>query len=216
MEKICIEEQYIADYIVEQIEGLKRHPISVESSLYHHNTQYSKLLSALKYGLLSQRELMRLGIVSYSEEVLKLVGDITSHVNGHDGISLSKVGLTDLYRDEIEYDPFNPNCADILISDNIMAFKNGQNYGNEFICESIISPKDFRTIDIRLLKYIRNLVTKRDFDLSKAVEKYNSLIQVALYLQGINDSIPLREMSDESNTSLDVEQLSKMPVLVKK
>lgn len=216
MEKICIEEQHIADYIVEQIEGLKRHPISVEGPLYHHNTEYSRLLSALKHGLLSQRELMRIGIVSYSEEVLKLVGDITSHVNGHDGISLSKVGLTDLYRDEIEYDPFNPNCADILISDNIMAFRNGQNYGNEFICESIISPKDFRTIDIRLLKYIRNLVTKRDFDLSKAVEKYNSLIQVALYLQGINDSIPLREMSDESNTSLDIEQLSKKPILIKK
>lgn len=216
MEKVCIEEQHIADYIVDQIEGLKRHPINVEGPLYHHNTEYSRLLSALKHGLLSQRELIRLGIFSYSEKVLKLIDDTSSHVNGRDGISLSKVGLTDLYRDEFEYDPLNSNYVDILISNSINTFRNGQNYGNEFICESAIQIRHFRAIDIRLLKYIRESVTKSDSCLSETIEKYNSLIQVALYLQGRKVPIPLREMSDESNTSLDIEQLSKMPVLVKK
>lgn len=216
MEKILIEERFIIEYILQQIENLKTTPIDIENAKYHHNIGYSKVVSALRNGLLSQKELMRLRIVNYPKNIIDILDDTTSHVNGLNGISLSIVGLTDLYRDEEEYDPFNPECVDILISDNIKTFRNGQNYGNEFIAESIIYPEKIRSIDIRILKYLKNLILKEDYCNDDIITKYNNLIQIASFLQSRNSLIPIREMSNCSNTALDVKKLSEMPILIKK
>ena len=109
MNEIIIKEKYILEYIRNMLYACSYAIKNIDDNAYqyHHNTAYEYAPSIIKYGILSIEELNSLGIRSYSKDYLKFIDDIESHVNGKDGISLSVTGLTDLYKDEDEYDHVN-------------------------------------------------------------------------------------------------------------
>ena len=128
---------------------------------------------------------------------MKILSDTSSHANGVDGISLSRVGLSDLYDDEEEYDPFISSDVDLLIDSNIKAFRSTTNYGNEYICNHNISPLMIKSLDVRFLKYIEDSLKCEGIDYKKIVKKYNELIDMARELVDASLDIPFREMSFE-------------------
>lgn len=214
MKRIILEEKYILRYIKEVLNTLKMEPVIIESARYHHNSSYINAFSRIENGVLSLSELHRLNIIKRSNKFLEIMNDIESHVNGIDGISLAVVGLTDLYRDEEEYNPLNCNLVDFLISSDIKASRRSTHYGNEFIANKCISNKHIKSVDIRILKYLSkvdNIVM-----LEELIKKYNCLIRISNSLKKANLDIPIREMSDESNISLNVDKLIEMPRLVLK
>ena len=121
MHKIYLEAKDALEYIKESIEESKIKSIDIKNARYHHNSDYQNAPSIVKHGLLPIGELHSLGVKNFTDKFLKLSDDITSHINGNDGISLSVVGLKDLYKDEDEYDPFVPHNVDFIISNNVRA-----------------------------------------------------------------------------------------------
>ena len=175
---------------------------------YHHNSSYSSASSIIKNGILSIKDLHNSGIMTFSSDALKNASDSLSHVNGDNGISLSVVGLADLYKDEDEYCPLNPCSVDFIVDDSIKAFRNSTHYGNEFICYNPITNDKINAVDIRLRKYLR-LVSKVD-DTKKAIKYYEYLREIANALKECSIDIPLREMSND-NCVLDIDKVSNMP-----
>ena len=98
-------------------------------------------------------------------------------------------------------------------------FRYSKNYGNEFIALNRIDPNDFRSIDIRFLKYIQRILKEKNFEQEKVddlIKKYNSIINLSNALENKKEFIPLREMSFEPDIVLDTCKLSKSPVLILK
>lgn len=174
---------------------------------YHHNTTYEQAPSIIKYGILSIEDLHKKGIMTLSAEALKRISNIESHVNGTDGISLARTGLTDLYGDEEEYDPLRPAVVDFIIDSNIKACRSTIHYGNEYIANSPIEPSKIQSVDIRIRKYLKLLEKK---DVETAIKYYENLKLIAQALKEKQLDIPLRELS-EKNTSLDIDKVLKMP-----
>lgn len=220
MNKIQIEEKHLFEYMRDNIYSLKRGSQNIQNARYHHNISYRDSSTAVNFGILSMKELNRRGIKKYSSLELSVADDITSHVNGADGISLSVVGLDDIYKNEDEYDPFDPESVDFLIDSNIKAYRSSINYGNEFIAKNQILPNDFRSIDIRLLKYIDRLEKSSKFssdkEIDKLIDKYNNLRLIATAIKKSNFDIPLREMSENNNSTFDIDKLSDVPKLLLK
>lgn len=202
-----IEEKYICEYIFDKLNKLKNKNIIIEDARYHHNTNYNDVSSILQYGILSMQSISDLKIKNYSDEILKIMDDTNSHINGKNGISLSVVGLNDLYRDEFEYDSSNPDKIDLLITSEIKASRNSTHYGNEFISYNDITSNMIKSIDIRLLKYIES-----SKNVSEIIKKYNCLKEIAISLKKYELDIPIREMSS-GNMSLDIDKLIEEPVL---
>ena len=75
--------------------------------------------SIVKHGILSMKDLHNSGINIYSLDALERASNHLSHINGNDGISLAVVGLTDLYKDEDEYDPYKLECVDFVVDDSV-------------------------------------------------------------------------------------------------
>lgn len=212
MDLIVFNEQNVLEYIEKIINDTKKNSIDIEDAKYHHNSSYMNGLSILKNGILSLVELDRLGIRKMSYQTLNVMGDIESHINGNDGISLSVVGLTDLYRDEFEYDPFQESLVDFLISNDIKVYRRSIHYGNEYIANKCIEVNKIKSIDIRLLKYLNNIDSKEKID--ALIQKYNSLIEMSARIKNCGLNITIREMSDENNISLDIDKLYELPRLV--
>lgn len=218
MKKIEIEEKYIFEYIKDILNESKIKQVNVSDSLYHHNRSYKNTPVAIRHGLLSLRELKEKGIIHLTDEQLRLYDDETSHINGVDNISLALTGLTDLYKDEEEYDPYSPFKPDILIDRSIKTRRSSYHYGNEFLASSPILNDNFRSVDIRLLKLIELYEQKiliKKFDetyVTNLIEKYNYLREIAIAIIEMNLSIPLREMSKD-NLTLDIEKIKDMPIL---
>lgn len=212
MKEIKLEEKYILEYIKYMISSFKMKPIEVNNAKYHHNTSYSNVPLVLKHGILSVSEQNRLGIKKYSPEILNLWSDIESHINGIDSISLSVVGLTDLYANEFEYDPFSPIDVDFNISNDIRAGRSSIHYGNEFLCYESIGVDKIKSIDIRLLQLIEK---EKNFTIKYIISRYNFLRDIALTLKQNNLDIPFREMSNDTS-SLDITKVSEMPKLILK
>lgn len=212
MKEIKLEEKYILEYIKYMISSFKMKPIEVNNAKYHHNTSYSNAQLVLKHGILSVSELNRLGIKKYSPEILNLWSDIESHINGIDSISLSVVGLTDLYEDEFEYNPFSPTDVDLNISSDIRAGRSSIHYGNEFLCREKIGVDKIKSIDIRLLQLIEK---EKNFPIKDIISRYNFLRDIALTIKENNLDIPFREMSND-NYALDIVKVSEMPKLILK
>ncbi|MBE6161563.1 MAG: hypothetical protein E7158_05055 [Firmicutes bacterium] len=191
--------------------------VIIDDYLYHHNVSYNNTPSVVQNGILSLREQNKRGITNYSDEILKKLDDTSSHINGIDGISLSIVGLDDLYKNEEEYDPFNSSYVDILISKDVDAMRNSKHYGNEFIARKIILPDKFRSVDIRILMYIKELLNKNDItqkDINELTNKYNCLRKIANELVLTGNLVPIREMSYD-NILLDTYKLSNAPRIQK-
>ena len=152
MKEVLLEEKYILEYIRDMMHDMKRKNVFIEDAKYHHNASYFDAISICKHGILTMLDLKRLNIKEYTKETLKKMNDITSHINGNDGVSLSLVGLKDLYRDEDEYDPFTPTQVDFLVSSDIQASRTSIHYGNEFL--------SYKSIEVNKLKAVDNLSLK--------------------------------------------------------
>ena len=197
---ILIEKHNVINYIKESIEKGKKLVLD-EQGYYHHNTEYRNGVSVAKHGILSLKRLNELGIRS-DQDLSRF--DNTSHVNGIDGISLSVVGLTDLYRDEDEYNPFDSFFIDFTISKSIKVTRKTNHYGNEFITTDDILLSDIKTIDFSLLKYMES-----SKDIDDIVFRYNTMLQI---IKEINDSnILVREISCKEKVLLN--SMNKFPYI---
>lgn len=219
MNTITLEEKYILEYIKDILNETKLGTTSVNNAIYHHNTNYCDAASICKYGILSIEDQKKLGIKNYSEDFLKTMDDIESHINGNNGISLAVMGLKDLYPDENEYNPYKPGLVDFIISKEIKTYRIPLHYGNEFLSYQSISNDKIRAVDIRLLLLIE-IIEKRNylnnFSITSTIEKYNHLKNIALTIKQLNLNIPLREMSYQDNTLLDIDKLSTAKTLILK
>lgn len=216
MNEIIIKEKYILEYIRNMLYACSYAIKNIDDNAYqyHHNTAYEYAPSIIKYGILSIEELNSLGIRSYSKEYLKFIDDIESHVNGKDGISLSVTGLTDLYKDEDEFDPCQSNIVDFLVDENIKTVRNTTHYGNEFISENKISSDKIVSADIRIINYINNLGEKDGKAIFSVINKYNQIIMMSKEILRHNRDMQMREMSEGVNRKIDVEKMSEMPRLL--
>ena len=205
MKCIFLEEKDLFDYFYEVIHSCSIDQRNLSKDYYHHNASYKDGKKIIKNGLLSLEDLNKLKIKKLTEEQLIKASDITSHVNGVDGISLSKVGLTDLYKDEEEYNPYCPNYLDILISRTIKTSRSSLHYGNEFICYSKINPSLFRSIDIRILKLF-----KMELNKEQVIKNYNYLLDIINRIEKYDLNILVREMSNKQ-VNLNIEKLSEQP-----
>ena len=220
MNRIYLEKEQIVDYICKSLDSFIQDCVVVNDAKYHHNSDYTSAVSILKNNILSLDEMNKQRVRKFSKEFLNIMDDRESHVNGSDGISLAVVGLTDLYDDEFEYDPFNSHNVDFVIDSRVKACRNSVNYGNEYIAREMIPIEKVRAIDIRISKYI-DLLISRDKDLDdesivKLIQKYNCIRNMAMLIlkEGLN--IPLREMSYDNCSALDVEMVASSPKLVLK
>ena len=151
MEKsLLLNEKEVYEYLRDLFNSLKDENISCKLDVYHHNTSYENMESVILNGIHPLVEQKRLGIKDFSLEELKRLDDVTSHVNGNDGISLSKTNLDDLYPDEDVYNPYSDRNVDILI-DGINVHRNTTHYGNEFIHDGSILQDKFLMFDVELL-----------------------------------------------------------------
>lgn len=141
MNNIKLEEKEVLEYLRDTLSSIKFKSSRISSDVFHHNSCYTNAPLIIEYGILSLKEQNKLKIREYSTEYLNLMQDINSHINGDDAISLSVVGLTDLYYDEYEYNPFSEKVVDFIISSDVSASRSTLNYGNEFICHDNITPE---------------------------------------------------------------------------
>ena len=216
MNEKIIREKYVLEYIKDILSTYSYALKNIDDAKYHHNAPYKDARFIIKHGILSMEEINKLGIRLYSEEDLDLMNDTESHVNGKDGVSLSVVGLADLYKDEEEYNPFMPNVVDFLIDNNIKAFRNTIHYGNEFVSEGKITSDKIKSVDIRLIKYIQDLSKKGHSNIVDVVNKYNNLILMSKEIVSNNKDIQIREMSDGFNKNIDTLKISEEPRLILK
>ncbi len=218
MEVVDIDIMDISDYVKEMLLRGEVKPISFgsDNKEYHHNAPYKKAPSIINWGILSLEDQKILGLVDYSDDKMKMLDDNTSHINGTSGISLSVVGMDDLYPGEDEYIPYLASQVDFLVSNKIKAQRETRHYGNEYISYQAIKPEDLMSVDVRLFNFLKQ------FDISKLgeedkisfvdriVERYNCLADIAKSMEDKNLNIPLREMSS-SNITLDTSYLSELP-----
>lgn len=217
MNNIVLSENDVLEYVSDTLSGIKYTGKKVHNAKYHHNTHYKDASSVCKYGILTLEDLNNHGIRNYSKEVLNIMSDTESHVNGKNAVSLSVVGLDDLYRDEDEYNPFSPNLVDFLITSDIKASRSSIHYGNEFLNYHSIKKEKLRSIDIRLFKLIRAKQKHLDYSrITSILHKYNNLRKIAIEIKKQSLNIPLREMSETDIFELDIDKLSKQPKLLLK
>lgn len=216
MNSILLEDKYILNFINQTLNENGLALIKVNNFRYHHNTSYRLAPSILLHGILSLQELNNIGLTNYSDEYLMLMDDIESHVNGKDGISLSICGLKDLYKNEEEYNPFRSDSVDFLISDDVIAYRNSNRYGNEFIASKIISTDKIKSVDVRLINYINQFNYSSDFMLDDIIEKYNNLVLISETIENEHLTIPLREKSIGFDKNINTDKMSKSPKLILK
>lgn len=216
MNEKIIREKYALEYIRDILSTYSYALKNVDNAKYHHNAPYKDAHLIIKYGVLSMENINKFGIRSYSEDDLILMDDRESHVNGRNGVSLSIVGLTDLYAGEEEYDPFTTEVIDFLIDNNIRAFRSTIHYGNEFVSEGKITSDKIKSADIRLIKYIQDLLKKGRGNIEDAVNKYNNLILMSKEIVSSNKDIQIREMSDGFNKTIDTLKISEERRLILK
>lgn len=215
MDSIFISKEDVCEYIKNSLKDSFVDVQRIKDAKYHHNTSYSYISSVIKNGILPIKDLNNLNIRNFNLDTLKVLDDITSHPNGINGISLSVLGLEDIYPGEYEYNPLNMKSVDILVTDNIKTSRNSTNYGNEFICYNPIEPTKFRSIDVRILKFLNYCNSHYgDTNIEQLIYMYNSLQMIAASLNDMQLSIPLREMSYENNQCLNTDKISKSKKIV--
>lgn len=214
--EVILNEKDILVYIKDVIKSCSYGNLNMRQDLFHHNTHYDSAPSIIQNGILSLQKLKDLRLLEISNQTLELADDTSSHINGKDGISFSKVGLTDLYRDEMEYCPFNPRYVDILVGD-IVAHRMSDHYGNEFIARDSVMPDKFRSVDIRLLEFIYAIEnSRRYFSIEELIIDFNYLREIALAMKKRGLDIPLRETSNNQSVTLDIDSLANNKKLILK
>lgn len=212
-----VKENELEEFIKDALKSVKINPITIENAEYHHNTSYENAPFNIRHGLMSTTGLINYGRVSKTEEQLSALENDAFSVNGIYEISLSKVGLTDQYRDDdVEWEPRKGSCPDFLISSDIKTRRDDSNYFNEFLAEGIILPDKFKAIDVRILSVCND--TDKTYTWSNREEKlkrlrlmFNQLSEMAIAMNEMNLNIPLREMSNEDYIALDIEKVAQFP-----
>lgn len=212
MNKISIERKYILEYIKDTFNDAKIISKNITDAKYHHCTKYHDAASILKYGILSMEDIKKLGIKKYTKEIMEIMKDTESHINGIDAISLAVVGLDDLYPNEDEFNPYSPETVDFLIDSKINVRRSALHYGNEFLSTESITLDKIRTADIRLLDYIDRIKPNSTYTIESALKKYNCLKDIAIAIKNSQKEIYLREMSN-SNITMDIDKISSLPTL---
>ena len=217
METILVEKKYLSEYIIDSLNNAKVDGRTIENAKYHHNSSYQNAALICKYGILTLYDLNKYGIRHDDSTLINKLSDINSHVNGIDGVSLSVVNLKDLYAHEEEYNPFVPEYVDFLVSSDIKTNRLSINYGNEFLSYNSIEKDKLRSVDIRLIEYIKLKLEKETDEFALTViEKYNQLKKIASEIQNQSLNIPLREMSESTNFELNLQKVINQPTLILK
>lgn len=219
MQRIYLESEQVIEYVSENIADFIGECVVVNDAKFHHNTNYTSAVSILRNNILSLEELSKMKSKKFTEEFLKVMSDHESHANGSDGISLAIVGLKDINQDEIEYDPFSLHHIDFLIDSDIKACRSSVNYGNEYISFEQIPTEKIKAVDIRIAKYIDTLLSKGEIDeesIRTLIQRYNCIRNIAISLKKEGLDIPLREMSYDNCSSLDIDMVASSPKLVLK
>lgn len=214
-EMVILNAKDVYEYLRDLFTSLKCKRFDCNLDVYHHNTDYEKMESIILHGIQPLAGLNSLKIKSFTPEQLRTFDDITSHINGNDGISLSKVDQDGAYSWENIFDPYSCNSVDIII-DGIRAHRITTHYFNEFIHDGSIMPDKFIAFDIRILKLIDTVRNKEDLKkietIVQCVEALRAMV-MAMRKRGLN--IPVREMSHEdsheSGPSLDSGKIIEMP-----
>lgn len=210
-----LETKLIKDYIEDTLSSNLYQSSDIKNARYHHNSNYEKVPSILKNSILSLRKLHELNLIQLTEQQIEVLNDSTSHINGIDGVSLAVVGLDDLSKKEYEYNPFNSQYVDFIISDEVDARRCSKHYGNEFITHESIELSHIKAIDFRLIQFMEEQHSNiSDFMYEDFICKYNTIIKVVKRIKEKELDIMIREMSDSSKI-LDIEKVSKLPYLVK-
>lgn len=218
MNKIEIERKYILEYIKDILLQCSLKNIEVDNARYHHNSSYYDAPSIIENGILSIKDLNDKGIKKFSSKDIEVMNDIDSHINGNSGISLSVIGLTDLYKDEEEYDSTSPLLVDFIISSDVKASRHTSHYGNEFITNNRVEKEQINALDIRFLEYLYNFEHEQyDYEnIDILIKKYNCIKQMANRISSSNKNLLFREVSSGNNRMLDVEKIGNVPKLVLK
>lgn len=211
MEKVLLEETYVLEYIKDILNNSKIKPKEIEGAKYHHNSDYIDAPSIIKNGIYSISGLHKNGIKFFSDEIMHVLNDEQSHVNGNDEISLAVVGLKDLYPGEEEYDPHGEAVVDFLVASDVKTRRSSINYGNEYLASNFIEQQKLRSVDVRILKHL-----EKTNNIRSIIEKYNILREIALTLKETNLNIPLREASSNEAIELDIDSLIEKPVVLLK
>lgn len=217
MKKVILNEKDVIDYVVECLNVLKNGYCFMSDNLYHHNSSYDNAKSICENGILTVESLYSRKIGKYSDKSIDSLKKDDFHVNGIDSVSLSLIGLDDLYPDEFEYDPLNSYLVDFLISEDLNTNRSTINYGNEFLFYGDISIDKIHSLDIRLLKYIKQRSQKIGLSnslVNDIIDKYNNLIDISLIIKKMNLNVSLREMSFEDNSLIDLDKLSSSKKIV--
>lgn len=203
MSNIILEKKYALEYVKDILNDVRLKETNIKNAKYHHNTSYSNAPLVCQYGILSLQDIKKHKIRDYTDEFLTRMSDIESHINGSDSVSLSVVGLDDLYPNEDEYNPHSSHLVDFRVTSDIKAHRSTLHYGNEYLSDSISIDK-LRAIDIYLLELI-----SKESDINKVIEKYNDLIKICISMKKMNLDIPLRELSFDTNHAIDIDRLSR-------
>ena len=192
--------------------SLFRTGVQVEGT-FHHNTAYKDASSIVDNGILSLQEQNDKGLREDLASFLTIMDDIESHINGSDGISLSRpdTDMDDISPKEDVYDTYSPDKVDFIISNRIKAMRNSRHYGNEFVTYTSIRQRDLMAIDIRMLQMIEKEMSKKTKDINKLIERYNGLREIAFSLMRTKNYIPLREVSNEEWIEIDIDKLRRYP-----
>ena len=212
MDNIVLNDKLAIIYINDVINEVMCGTVTVNNVNYHHNSNYKFASSIIKHGILTIDDMQTKGLVNYSDDELTIKRDNTSNINGTDAVSLSVVGLTDLYRYEDEYFPFSNYEIDFLVDDEVKTDRVAINYGNEFLSYKSIPNNMIRSVDLRLLEYVNG----KNCTIKDAVDKFNYLVTAAKTLKNSKLNIPLRETSYDKNNMLDINKISSIPKLVLK
>lgn len=209
MNNIETSEKEFYQYIKDNLLSCRIISKEVNNADFHHNSPYKRIPSIIRYGILSVDDLIKYG---FSNIVLDANNDnyyyySIDHVNGVKGVSLSKVGLNDLYKNEEEYNPFNCQVPDILVSNEVKASRTTFCYGNEFVTSESIDPKFLKAVDVRILNFLSE--NTKDTDVVEAINMFNTIIDIANTLNKYRQDMILREMSKE-NITLDFEKVSSL------
>lgn len=165
---------------------------------YNCNVKIQDVSSVLKLGFLPKS--VRFKILENRELTEKEIALFTSDccVNGLDGVSISSLDLdfSKMYKDECWYNPARGVLANIVISKDIRAGHVTDHYYNEFVVYGGINPKDFKAIDVRILRLLDYYTRENDeVAIGAMITQYNSLIDIATTIKELGISIPLRESS---------------------
>lgn len=208
MGKIILEENYIFEYIMDMLHDAQMSRINIKDSKYHHTTRYEDASSICRNGILNAIDLKNKQIKNYSDQMIKIMGDIESHVNGEDGVSLAVMGLDDLYPNEEEYNAFAPYDVDFLVSSYIKAGRSSLHFGNEYIHRGSIDKSNLNAVDIRILELIKLYENGKIRKIDEIIDRFNCIGDISTAIIESNLDIPLREMSENSELSLDIDKLS--------